>query len=112
MELNELTESCVLELLVTDSVIVSGERANAVVVDNSEYTKASLQKSPVSCSQIHPSQNTIKVDSSLYLEAVEAFLKHDTKATDTFVSGLQNNNISSSKTLIVVQDHWSPRDYY
>ncbi|KAJ9100150.1 hypothetical protein QFC19_005683 [Naganishia cerealis] len=100
VELNELTESCVLELLVTDSVIVSGERANAVVVDNSEYTKASLQKSPVSFSKFTPSQNTIKVDSSLYLEAVEAFLKHDTKATDTFVSGLQNSNIYELQKLL------------
>ena len=100
VELNELTESCVLELLVTDSVIVSGERANAVVVDNSEYTKPSLQKSPVSFAKFTLSQNTIKLDSSLYLEAVEAFLKHDTKATDTFISGLQNSNIYELQKLL------------
>lgn len=100
VELNEPTDNCVFELLVTDSVIVSGERANAVVVDNSEYTEPSLQKSPVSFSKFTQSQNIIKLDSRLYLEAVEAFLEHDTKATDTFISGLQNSNIYELQKLL------------
>lgn len=97
VELNKQSEDCILELLVTDSLTSvtrsDGPRVIAVIVDNTEYTPPSLQKTPTSFDTASPNEKIIKIDSAKYMDAVEAFVNYDTKAVDTFVSGSQNSNI-------------------